>query len=60
MKSGQPFDPARESGDKKEKRLVERLREAIRTRHYSRRTEKAYWYWIRWFVFFHASARARL
>jgi integron integrase len=39
--------------DGKEKRLVERLREAIRARHYSRQTEKAYWYWIRYFVLFH-------
>ena len=39
--------------DRKEKRLRDRLREAIRSRHYSRRTEKAYWYWIRYFVFFH-------
>src|SRR5262245_61272685 len=56
MNSDQTIDPPRESAvgmDKKEKRLVERLREAIRSRHYSRRTEKAYWYWIRYFVFFH-------
>ena len=39
--------------DKGEKRLIDRLREAIRSRHYSRQTEKAYWYWIRWFVHFH-------
>ena len=39
--------------DGKEKRLIERLREAIRSRHYSRRTEKTYWYWIRYFVLFH-------
>jgi len=39
--------------DGKEKRLRDRLREAIRSRHYSRKTEKAYWYWIRYFVFFH-------
>ena len=39
--------------DRKEKRLRDRLREAIRSRHYSRKTEKAYWYWIRYFVFFH-------
>jgi hypothetical protein len=32
---------------------VDRVREAIRSRHYSRRTEKAYWYWIRYFIFFH-------
>jgi integron integrase len=36
-----------------EKRLVERLREAIRARNYSRRTEQAYWYWVRQFIFFH-------
>ena len=56
MKSGQGIDPLGEGGsgsDRKEKRLVERLREAIRSRHYSRRTEKAYWYWIRYFVHFH-------
>jgi len=56
MNSGQGIDPLRDKGsgsDKKEKRLVERLREAIRSRHYSRRTEKAYWYWIRYFVHFH-------
>ena len=49
-------DPPRESRggmDKREKRLVERLREAIRSRHYSRQTEKAYWYWIRYFILFH-------
>jgi integron integrase len=39
--------------DRGEKRLVERVREAIRARHYSRRTEQAYWYWIRQFIFFH-------
>jgi len=32
---------------------VVRVREAIRARHYSRRTEEAYWYWIRQFIFFH-------
>ncbi|KPK05359.1 MAG: integrase [Betaproteobacteria bacterium SG8_39] len=35
------------------RRLIERFREAIRSRHYSRRTEQAYWYWIRNFVRFH-------
>jgi integron integrase len=38
---------------KKQKRLVERLREAIRSRHYSRSTEKTYWFWTRSFIFFH-------
>lgn len=35
------------------KRLIERFRDAIRSRNYSRRTEKAYWYWIRYFILFH-------
>jgi integron integrase len=34
-------------------RLLDRVRNAIRTRHYSRRTEKAYVYWVRRFVLFH-------
>jgi integron integrase len=34
-------------------RLLDRVREAIRTRHYSRRTEKAYVGWIRRYIFFH-------
>jgi integron integrase len=32
-------------------RLIERFRAAIRARHYSRRTEKSYWFWIRYFIF---------
>jgi hypothetical protein len=34
-------------------RLLDQVREAIRTRHYSNRTEKAYVHWIKRFVFFH-------
>ena len=34
-------------------RLLDRVREAIRTRHYSQRTEKAYVAWIRRYIFFH-------
>ena len=34
-------------------RLLERVRAALRTRHYSRRTEKAYVGWIRRFILFH-------
>jgi integron integrase len=34
-------------------KLLDRVREAIRTRHYSRRTEDAYVYWIRRFIVFH-------
>ncbi len=34
-------------------RLLDRVRAAIRVRHYSRRTEKAYVGWIRRFILFH-------
>jgi integron integrase len=34
-------------------RLLDRVRLAIRTRHYSRRTEEAYVFWIRRFLAFH-------
>ena len=34
-------------------RLLDRVREALRTRHYSRRTEKAYVAWIRRYILFH-------
>src|SRR5215510_9463575 len=34
-------------------RPFDRVREAARVRHYSRRTERAYLVWIRRFIFFH-------
>src|SRR5499425_3421438 len=34
-------------------RLLDRVREAIRARHYSRRTEQAYVAWIRRYILFH-------
>ena len=34
-------------------RLLDRVRQAIRTRHYSPRTEKAYVHWTKRFIFFH-------
>jgi hypothetical protein len=33
-------------------RLLDRLRDAIRRRHYSRRTEEAYIHWTKRFIFF--------
>ena len=53
---GQDSDSSVDSAlasDGKTKRLIVRLREEIRARHYSRRTEQTYWYWIRYFIFFH-------
>ena len=34
-------------------RLLDRVRQAIGARHYSRRTEKAYVHWIKRYIFFH-------
>jgi integrase len=33
--------------------LLDRVRQAIRTRHYSEKTEKAYVHWIKRFIFFY-------
>ena len=46
----------RETGpaDSPRPRLLDRVRAAIRARHYSRRTEEAYVAWIRRYIFFHA------
>ena len=34
-------------------RLLDRVIEALRARHYSRRTEEAYVAWMRRYIFFH-------
>lgn len=34
-------------------RLLDQLREALRSRHYSRRTERSYCHWVRRFIYFH-------
>lgn len=34
-------------------RLQEKFRAVMRLHHYSIRTEKSYWYWIRYFIRFH-------
>src|SRR5437867_7203600 len=34
-------------------RLLDRVRDALRARHFSRRTEEAYVAWIRRYIFFH-------
>ena len=36
-----------------EVKLLDRVRGAIRTRHYSRRTEETYVHWIRRYIVFH-------
>ncbi len=32
-------------------KLLDRLREALRSRHYSRRTEEAYFHWVKRFIY---------
>lgn len=34
-------------------KLIDRFREALRSRHYSRRTEQCYSHWVKRFIFFH-------
>ncbi|AUM13316.1 integrase [Ketobacter alkanivorans] len=36
-------------------RILDQVRDAIRVRHYSIRTEDAYCYWVRRFIFFHGA-----
>jgi site-specific recombinase XerD len=45
--------PARPGGSAPPQRLLDSLREQIRYRHYSLRTEEAYVHWVRAFVRFH-------
>ncbi len=45
-----PAKPPTASGKPK---LLEQLRRALRSRHYSRRTEQAYCRWVKRFIFFH-------
>ncbi len=50
MTSKRPSDTS--ETDKKPK-LMDRLREALLSRHYSRRTEETYFHWVKRFIFFH-------
>ena len=41
------------AGESPKPKLLDRVRHAVRARHYSRRTEKAYVHWIKRYIFFH-------
>jgi integron integrase len=45
--------------ESREPKLLDRVREAIRTRHYSPRTERTYVGWIRRFILFHGRRHPR-
>lgn len=34
-------------------KLLDQLREALRSRHYSRRTEQTYCHWVKKYIYFH-------
>ena len=42
------------SAESPKPKLLDRVRHAVRARHYSRRTEKAYVHWIKRYIFFHS------
>ena len=48
--SGAAQSPADGTGAPK---LLDRLRQALRSRHYSPRTEQTYCHWVRRFIYFH-------
>ena len=45
--------------DGKEPKLRDKVRAVVRVNHYSIRTEKAYWYWIRFFIRYHQMKHPR-
>ncbi len=51
--SGEPPPPVPAGRPAGKPRLLAQVRQAIRARHYSPRTEEAYVHWIRRYVFFH-------
>ena len=45
--------PSDTSETDRKPKLMDRLCEALRSRHYSRRTEETYCHWVKRFIFFH-------
>ena len=45
--------PYQQSPAARKPRLLEQLRQALRSRHYSRRTEQTYCQWVKRFIYFH-------
>ena len=48
---------ANSSGSPQKPKLLDQVRQAMRTRHYSDKTEKAYVHWIKRYIFFHIRPR---
>jgi integron integrase len=56
--AGTPTSPSSRTGparltEPQKPKLLDRLREALRSRHYSPRTEQTYPHWVKRFIFFH-------
>src|SRR3989304_5629443 len=49
-----PHEPKIPQGAAPDPKLLDRVHQAIRARHYRRSTEQAYVAWIRRFIFFHS------
>ena len=45
--------PSDKSETDRKPKLMDRLREALRSRHYSSSTEQTYCHWVKRFIFFH-------
>ena len=54
LEGGQPHQRSPVS---RKPRLLEQLRQALRCRHYSRRTEQTYCQWVKRFIYFHRVRR---
>lgn len=48
-----PSQPSRAVAPAHPPRLLDQLREALQSRHYSRRTEQTYCMWVKRFIYFH-------
>ena len=53
MHSQQPSTPPLGTSSPKEKKLLDQVRDAIRVKHYSTRTEQTYIEWIKRYILFH-------
>ena len=52
-----PKLPPVHSGAGPKLKLMDQLREALRSRHYSRRTEQSYCHWVKRLIYFHKDHR---
>ena len=53
VSANQPAPTASAPSSSAKPKLLDQVRQAIRTRHYSPRTEETYVHWIKRFIFFH-------